>query len=123
LVANKSLIKRNSRNSYKYFDYELAKCSSFISLWAGIGQNIAMHALSTAGNFFLVLISTFPVHSPPFFPKYSPYFLNVLVLANVAFHVGSQNKRHQRLLSRFLWLVPMEYNRCQNMCCWVLAEK
>ena len=29
----------------------------------GVGQNIAMHASSTARDFFFELISTFPVHS------------------------------------------------------------
>ena len=34
----------------------------------GVGQYIAIHATLTANDFFL-LISTFPVHSPAFFPK------------------------------------------------------
>ena len=34
------------------------------SLKPGVGQNIALHASPTASNFFLVLISNFPVHSP-----------------------------------------------------------
>ena len=37
------------------------KCSPFTA-WTG--QNIAIHASSPATNFFLVLISTFLVHSP-----------------------------------------------------------
>ena len=48
----------------------------------GVGQNIAMHALPTARNFLLLLISTFPVHSPSIFFRSSPYFLAALVLAN-----------------------------------------
>ena len=41
--------------------------TSVLPLKPGVGQNIATRALSTAMNFFLVLISTFPVHSPSFF--------------------------------------------------------
>ena len=41
-----------------------------VRLKPGVGQNIAMHASPTAGNFFLVLISTFSVHSPSFVPNF-----------------------------------------------------
>ena len=34
-----------------------------------VGQNIAIHVWPTVMNFFLVLISTFPIHSPSFFPN------------------------------------------------------
>ena len=40
--------------------------SHVFSLKPGVGQNIAMHAFLTAKNVFLVLISTFPVHSASF---------------------------------------------------------
>ena len=43
----------------------------------GIGQNIAKLASPTAKNFFRVLISNFPVHSPYFFPTlHSPRSVN-----------------------------------------------
>ena len=37
-----------------------------LPLKPGVGQNTATHASPTAGNVFLVLISTFPVHSSSF---------------------------------------------------------
>ena len=55
------------------------------------GQNIARHASPTARSSFLLLISTFPVHSPSFFFKSFPYILAVLVLANAVSSVGPWN--------------------------------
>ena len=43
-----------------------------VPLKPGVGQNITMHALPTAWNFFPVLISAFPVHSPSFYFRSSP---------------------------------------------------
>ena len=43
--------------------------SMSLPLQPGVCQNIATHALSSASDFFLELISTFPVHSPSFFSK------------------------------------------------------
>ena len=66
---------------------ELTNC--VLLLKSGVSQNdIATHASPGAMNFFLVLISTFPVHSPAFFSKFSLYFLTALVLANVFSCVG-----------------------------------
>ena len=39
-----------------------------------VGQNTAMDVLPTARNFFLVLISTIPVHSSSFCPNPLPTF-------------------------------------------------
>ena len=39
-----------------------------------VGQNIATDVLPSARNFFLVLISTFPFHSPSFCPNPLPIF-------------------------------------------------
>ena len=43
---------------------ENPELTNVLRLKPGVGQNIAMHASPTARNFFLGLISTFPVHSP-----------------------------------------------------------
>ena len=53
--------------------------SDNLPLKPGLGQKIAMHALPTARNFFLVLMLTFLVHSFSFLPKSSPCFLIVLL--------------------------------------------
>ena len=41
--------------------------SKILSIKSGVGQNISMHASPTARDFFLELISAFPVHSRSFF--------------------------------------------------------
>ena len=46
----------------------------------------------SARNLFLVLISTYPVHSASFVSRYSLYFLTTLVLANAVFRVGPRNR-------------------------------
>ena len=46
-------------------------CRIISLLKLGADQNIAIRASSTAGCFFLVRISTFPVHSPSFFQHLS----------------------------------------------------
>ena len=68
--------------------------SEVFPLTAGAGQNIATYASHTARNFFLVLISIFPVHSASFFSKSSPYLSTALALiANAVSRVGpTQNK-------------------------------
>ena len=43
---------------------ENAEMTDVQPLRRGVGQNIATRALPTARNFFLVLISAFPAHSP-----------------------------------------------------------
>ena len=48
--------------------------TSVLPLKPGEGQNIARHASPTARSSFLVLISSFPVHSPSFFPNPLPMF-------------------------------------------------
>ena len=48
--------------------------SAVLLLKQGVGQNIAMHASSTANDFFLELMCTFPVHSLSFLPKPFPSF-------------------------------------------------
>ena len=54
---------------------ENSEVTSVIPLKPGTGQNIAgKHPSLTARNFFLVLISTFPVHSPSFFRHPLPAF-------------------------------------------------
>ena len=53
----------------------------YVLLWKpGEGQNMAMHASPTARNFFLVLISTFPVHSPSWQIVVSCCVSNILIL-------------------------------------------
>ena len=60
--------------------------TNILHLEPGAGQNIATHALPTATNFFLVLVSTFPVHSPSCFSSESSHsVLTALVLANAVF--------------------------------------
>ena len=54
-----------------------------LPLEPGVGQYIAIHTTLTARDFFL-LISTFPVHSPDFFPKPLPFFY-VLAVASTWF--------------------------------------
>ena len=53
-----------------------------LPLKSAVCQNIAMHALSTARNFFLVLISIFLVHSlfSFFSPKHYLWLTWILVL-------------------------------------------
>ena len=46
---------------------ENPELTDVLPLKPGVGQIIAMHASHTARNSFLVLILTFPVHSPSFF--------------------------------------------------------
>ena len=40
----------------------------------GVGQNIATHAFERCQELFLIIISTFPVHSPLLFPNPLPTF-------------------------------------------------
>ena len=56
---------------------------NIIDLKPGIGQYIAIHATLTARDFSL-LISTFPVHSPAFYPKLILIF-SVLAVGNTWF--------------------------------------
>ena len=65
-----------------------------LPLKRGVGQYIAIHATLTARDF--LLISTFPVHSPAFFPPPSPIF-SVLAVAKTGSCVGPQNKIGHRL--------------------------
>ena len=60
------------------------------------------HQMATARNFFLVQISTcsFPIHSPSFFPKFSPWLWTVLVLAKTVFRFGMWNESVTSLSSR-----------------------
>ena len=57
-----------------------------------IGQNIAMYASPTAMNVLLVLICTFPAHSPSFVSRSFWYFWTLLVLANAISHFGLWNE-------------------------------
>ena len=62
---------------------ENPELTNALPLKSGEGQYVALHALPTARNYFLVLISTFLVHSPSFFLLLQIlYFLTALVLAN-----------------------------------------
>ena len=45
-----------------------------LPLKPGVGQNIVMCASATAKNFFLVIVSTLPVHSQSFVPNPLPNF-------------------------------------------------
>ena len=65
-----------------------------------VGQYIAIYAMLTARNFFL--ISTLPVHSPAFFPKPLP-ISPVLAVANNGLCVGRQNKIGYPAGCRFPW--------------------
>ena len=69
---------------------ENPELTNVLPLKPGVSQNMAMHALPTARNFFLVLISTFLVHSLSFLcvSRSSPYCLTALVLANAASCLG-----------------------------------
>ena len=53
---------------------ENPEVTSVLPLKPGEGQNIARYASPTARSSFLVLISTFPVHSPLFFSNPFPTF-------------------------------------------------
>ena len=76
----------------KVLSVENPGLTNVLPLKLGVGQNIAMHASPTARNYFLVLISTFPVHSPSFSSE--PYFLTALVLAwNKIGHPAHSHKR------------------------------
>ena len=57
----------------------------FFALKPRIGENIIQPRMlrPLIRNYFLVLISTFPVHSPSFLSKSSPYISAPLVSANV----------------------------------------
>ena len=68
---------------------ENSELPKVLPLKPGVGQNIAMHASSTAMNFFL--ISTFPVHSTSFFSGLSLVFL-ALTVANTAPCMSPQRK-------------------------------
>ena len=76
----------------------------------GVGQNIATRASPTATNFFLVLISTFPVRSPSCFSSESSHsVLTALVLVNAVFrrlvprnktgHPGQSHKQFKQVPS------------------------
>ena len=56
---------------------ENPELTNVFPLKPGVEQNIATHASPTASNFFFVLISTFPVHSPSFSSKSFPNFLKL----------------------------------------------
>ena len=81
--------------------------TNIFGLKPGVGQNIATHASPTATDFFLVLISTFPVHPPSCFSSESSHsVLTALVLANAVFRrlvprnkTGHPGQGHK--LSRF----------------------
>ena len=60
---------------------ENPELTNVLPLKSGEGQYVALHALPTARNYFLVLISTFLVHSPSFLSLQILYFLTALVLA------------------------------------------
>ena len=83
--------------------------TNVFSLKLVVGQYIAT---PTVMNFFLVLISTFPIHS--FVSKSSPYFL-IAVVWLAQFHVQARGMKWVTLLtvtsdlSRFPWRVPTEY--------------
>ena len=51
---------------------ENSKLTNVLPLGPKEGENTAMHASPTARNSFLVLISTFPVHSHAFCPDPIP---------------------------------------------------
>ena len=72
---------------------------------SGVGQNIVMHSLLTARNFFCVLISTFPVHSPSFFsdplPKSNCTCLDCCVLFR--FFVVETNDLMSFCLPWYIW--------------------
>ena len=82
-------------------DVENPELTNALPLKPGVGPNIAVYAR----NVFLVLISTFPAHSPTFFSRSSPYLLIALVLANAVSRVG-----------------PAEENGYRNMCYCALIE-
>ena len=65
-----------------------------LPLKPGIGY-LTMYVSSTARNLFIVLISTFPVNSPKFFPNSLPTFNCVSLPSFGKFtvsHVGPWNK-------------------------------
>ena len=89
------------------------KCFPLKTTTPGVGQNIATYALLAATKFFLVLISTFPLHGwlgikhqvnqllpAPFtfiFLSRNPLFFIAFVLANAVSSVGPWNKTgHKR---------------------------
>ena len=60
-------VLRMQKLSPLIWEPEAVKESEAVKPW--LGQNIAMHALPTAIDFFLALISTFSVHLPSFVPN------------------------------------------------------
>ena len=72
------------RRNYKVPSVENPEMTDVLSFKPGAGQNIAKHALPTAKNLFLVLISDFQVHSPSFifYSESSAYFLTTSDLAS-----------------------------------------
>ena len=58
---------------------ENPELTNVLPLKPGVGQNLAVHALSTARNFFLVLDNLyFPVHSSSFFSNLLSFFFLLL---------------------------------------------
>ena len=90
--------------------------SKIFPLRLAIGQNIATHASLTAKDFSFELISSFPVHSPPFFSKPLPsfffffsssFFFSPLLAVDVA-DVSQQNEiGHLACCHRQLMRVPV----------------
>ena len=62
-------------------------------------QNIAMHASPNARKFFLVLVPTFQVHSPSFFPNpHTPFPTHCVGQKN---KIGRLADRQKRLVAGF----------------------
>ena len=53
---------------------ENPELTNVFPLKPGVGQNVVTYASPASTHFFLVLISTFPVHSPSFFQNHLPAF-------------------------------------------------
>ena len=71
----------------------LTQSSKVLPLKPGVGQNIALHAQATAIDFFLELMSTFPVESAFSFLSFNfSRGFPVLAVANRGSSIDSQNK-------------------------------
>ena len=67
------------------------KNSKVLLLKPGVGQNVAMRALTTATDFFLEIMSIFPVHSPSFLFQNLFRVFPVLAVAKAGSCAGLQN--------------------------------
>ena len=72
-LLQRPVVEHCGRRNYKVPSVENPELTDVLSFKPGAGQNTAKHALPTARNLFLVLVSTFPSIHLHIFPQSSPY--------------------------------------------------